>query len=539
MATPGMLYVTMQPKPGLSLDQFHEWYNNEHGPTRLRLPEIFPNGLRYQAIDSAEPAFLAIYDVTSMSHLTTPTYTTLRENRSAREAETIGQVDVCRSFLDLVLSRKSPNFVPPENLTDEEALGTQLVSVSITPADAEGAEKEILKWWEEEHAEMISKIPGWLRSRVYRTSTLEGSGKAKLVALNEFSKDNGLGGPEHKASKETPWAQEVFSKSFADMGVRTYSLFYIFGPAPRDLHHLSRLPDTKSFSTVDSKTKTITGSSASIDSFVTTSDGLVLPYRLEGNPSPSAPTVALSNSLLTSMHMWDAFVAILKAERPDLRILRYDTRGRHAGTPATPATLTMLADDIDTLLTALRIPKLHALIGVSMGGATTLQFVLLHGSRVSRFVACDCNATSSAANTAAWKERIATAESTSEDGSPGIRKLAGVTVERWFHPSTMSDKKELAQAMTDMVAANDVEGFKYSCQALWDYDLKGNLGACQVPGILVVGDGDGKGALVKAMDGFKGLVGKEGAELRVVPNTGHLPMFEDAAAFWASIKSFV
>ena len=40
---PGLLYVTMRPRPELSEAQFHEWYDNEHGPTRLALPSIFSN----------------------------------------------------------------------------------------------------------------------------------------------------------------------------------------------------------------------------------------------------------------------------------------------------------------------------------------------------------------------------------------------------------------------------------------------------------------------------------------------------------------
>lgn len=108
---PGILYVTMQPRPGLPIEQFHEWYNNEHGPTRLRLPQIFSNGLRYRAADGKDPEFLAAYDVTSMSHLETKTYTSLRENRSPREAETIGQVEVKRYFWDLVSTKQSPLFI--------------------------------------------------------------------------------------------------------------------------------------------------------------------------------------------------------------------------------------------------------------------------------------------------------------------------------------------------------------------------------------------------------------------------------------------
>ncbi|KAK5093469.1 hypothetical protein LTR16_007530, partial [Cryomyces antarcticus] len=51
--TPGVLYVTMQPASSLPTAQFQDWYNNEHGPTRLRLSFI-ENGFRYRAKDLKE-----------------------------------------------------------------------------------------------------------------------------------------------------------------------------------------------------------------------------------------------------------------------------------------------------------------------------------------------------------------------------------------------------------------------------------------------------------------------------------------------------
>ncbi|KAK4120419.1 alpha/beta-hydrolase [Parathielavia appendiculata] len=548
---PGMLYVTMQPREGLSLDQFHEWYNNEHGPTRLRLPHIFTNGLRYRATDGQQPHFLAVYDVTSMAQLETPTYTELRANRSPREAATIGQVNVNRTFLDLVEMQQSPLFVPIEQLTDADADGLVLVSVTLSlKTGVEGAEEAVTKWYREEHIPMLSKIPGWLRSRVFRTpSVIEGgssrsNSKVSIVTLHEYAKDNDLGGPEHKAATSTPWLDDIFANYVADKQRRTYELFYVFGPAPRELHALSRLPPTSDFSTstpdgnIISTSPSASGAGdAAINAFIKTSDGLTIPYRLEGNPSPQAPTVAFCNSLLTSMGMWDPLIALLKSNRPDLRILRYDARGRHnvPGSPPVPATLDMLADDLAALLSALRVPRLHALVGVSMGGATALKFALKYPGRVGRFVACDFNVKSSDANTAAWKERIALAEG--PDG--GIRKLAGLTVERWFHPHTMAEKKDVVSWMTDMVAANSVRGFRYSCQALWDYDMRDEMKNNTVPGLFVVGEGDGRGALVKAMDGFKGLLGPSGAELKVVPLAGHLPMAESPKEFWDGIAGFL
>lgn len=535
MSPPGILLVTMDPEPGLPPAAFHEWYNNEHGPARLRLPQIFPNGFRYRAAARDQPAYMAVYDVTAMSHLETETYTALRANRSSREASTIAQVDVKRYFYHLLYTKQSPLFTPVENLADEEAEGIITVAVDITVTDAEGAGDQYHKWFEEEHAEMLAKVPGWLRSRLFKTSTLEGSGKAVYFCLHDYQKQNGQGGAEHKASMDTTWRTEVFDKYVASKGRQTWSLFYVFGPAPRDLSSLSELPASAAFTSADGKTSTIPGPDAVISSYITTRDALTIPYRLEGNSSSGAPTVALSNSLLTSLHMWDFFVAILKERRPDLRILRYDTRGRHAvPQPPVAASLDTVTDDLALVLDALRIPKLQTLIGVSMGGATTLNFAIKHPTRLERFIACDFNATSSPANTQAWKDRIAVAEA---NGGKGIEELAVQTVERWFSPQSM-DKAGAAQAMTDMVAANNVEGFSNSCTALWEYDLKPGMKDCSVPGIFVVGEADGKGTMVKAMEGFKGLLGSNGTELRIVPGTGHVPMFEDAEAFWEAIEDY-
>ncbi|KAI0537728.1 Alpha/Beta hydrolase protein [Xylaria digitata] len=539
MANPGSLYVTMQPQPGLSLQQFHEWYNNEHGPTRLKLPQIFTNGLRYRATDGQEPEFLAAYDVTSMSHLETETYTSLRDKRSPREAETIGQVDVKRYFWDRVLSKQSPLFIPIEQLTDKEAEGLTLVAVQLTPKEAENSVEAIQKWYGEEHMDMLSKVPGWLRSRLFKISSLEKGEPTRFIALHDYAKTNGLGGAEYQAAISTPRTKELYAKYATMSSRRIYSLFYIFGQASRDLHNLSQLPlesIPSTFKSPDGRTFTTNSPSPVIESYITTPDGLTIPYRLEGNPDPKAPTVAFCNSLLTSLHMWDRFIDIFKAKRPQYRILRYDFRGRHSiPSPPQPSTLDTLADDISNLLTALRIPKLDTLIGVSLGGATTLKFALKYPEKLEKFIACDFNAVSSPANTTAWTERIAVAETPLEDGSAGIKKLAGLTVERWFHPDT-TQKKDTVAWIQDMVSANDIEGFRYGCQALWDYDLKAQMKECVVPGLFVVGDEDAKGALVKAMDGLKGELGQTGADLAIVPGTGHLPMCEDPEGFWKAVE---
>jgi pimeloyl-ACP methyl ester carboxylesterase len=475
-----------------------------------------------------------------MSQLETETYLTLRANRSPREADTISQVKVNRYFYDLVLNKQSPDFVPIESLPEDEAHGlVRLAFEAELKAPHDKAQDELLAFFKEEHIDMLAKIPGWLRTRVFSTSSLDSAAQdsKKLLLLHDFAKDNDLGGDAYKAATSSPRRAQVAHDYVASASQRKDTLFYVFGPAPRDLDSLSRLPAAAAFTSADGKTITTPGPDPVLSSYVTMSDGLEIPYRLEGNPSPNAPVVAFCNSLLTSLHMWDPLITHIKKNRPDLKLLRYDVRGRHAiPQPSVAATLETVTSDLVALLDALRIPKLHALIGVSMGGATTLNFALTQPDRVGRFIACDFNAASSPSNTAAWKDRIALAE---EDNGKGMEKLASATVGRWFSASTLESNVETSDWMTQMVRANNVDGFKHSCTALWDYDMKPRLSGCRVPALLAVGEEDGKGALVKAMQGFGGSVGEGGAELKIVEGTGHLPMCEKPAAFWDAIKEFL
>ena len=114
-----------------------------------------------------------------------------------------------------------------------------------------------------------------------------------------------------------------------------------------------------------------------------------------------------------------------------------------------------------------------------------MKFALENPNRVSKFIVCDFNIASSPANADAWKSRIQVADTPRQDGKPGIIKLAQMTVERWYHPESL--KKACRTWIAEMVAASDVEGFRYSVQALWNYEMKPQARECSVPALLVVG----------------------------------------------------
>src|SRR5271170_4195931 len=170
---PGILYVTMQPKPSLPASQFQDWYNNEHGPGRLRLP-FCENGFRYRATDlegagKGMPEWMAVYDITDMAEMNKETYLRLRRVgvQSQRERDTMAQIKVDRRLFDLVASREAKEFRRLEEVGADEG-GNVLVAVSITVLSGKG--KELDKWYDEEHIEMLSKVPGWLRTRRFVTS---------------------------------------------------------------------------------------------------------------------------------------------------------------------------------------------------------------------------------------------------------------------------------------------------------------------------------------------------------------------------------
>lgn len=244
---------------------------------------------------------------------------------------------------------------------------------------------------------------------------------------------------------------------------------------------------------------------------------------------------AFANSLLTSMDMWNPFVLILKETRPDLCILRYDSRGRHHIPKPEATSLGTLAADLHAVLNALRIPRLHSLIGVSIGGAMALQAAITYPDMVGRVIVCDTNCASPQNGAQVWKDRIALSE---ENHNMGIQMLATQTVARWFHASSMKNEA-LVSWMTEMVAANNVEGFKYSCTALWDYDITDQLGLIQGPALLVAGEDDANGAVPRAMSSFKNKVSDKGVELKIMPETGHLPMCERPQVFWEALERFL
>jgi pimeloyl-ACP methyl ester carboxylesterase len=358
----------------------------------------------------------------------------------------------------------------------------------------------------------------------------------EFLALHEYSAQNGVGGPEFKTAISTEWCDKIRNQVVKHRVRREYDLYYTFGAAQRDLKSLAS-QDAVPAEFNEGLAKTYPAHTTSekrpvIESFVTTQDGVQLPYRLEGSTEPDAPVLVLSNSILVDYGIWDDFVTqFLQLTNNKYRILRYSTRGRNTlpSNSTSLITIDTLTKDVITLLDALRI-KQASLVGVSLGGATALNAGLSHSDRISAFIGCDTNAFAPSSNASAWTDRVATAEkegSKDPSGKPIVgEELAEVTVRRWFVKESYEDAElaKRAQRVKDMVKSNSLAGFRDSSKALHQYDIRDKMADFKGKGAFLVGAGDG--VLPKTMkENMADKLGS-GVELKVIEGAGHLPMVE-------------
>lgn len=546
MPSAGLLYVTMQPKGSLPDTQFHDWYNIEHGPLRLRLPFI-TNGFRFRATDGEQPEYVALYDITDMDELTRKTYLDLRTDliKTEREKTTMAQIDVGRRLYDLVDERSSPDFRPLETQADDDAetRGSVLIAVTTTTHPDQQAEHD--RWYREEHFDMLARVPGWRRSRLFATAAIDPSAPRETLALHEYAPVNGLGGDLHKAAMDTPWRNRLMSEAVTSKSRRTYDWYYTFGPAPRELASLAKPNVAGAWSSNDGKTRTFPSATRpAVESFITTPDNVEIPYRLEGSTDPLAPVVVLSNSILVNWKIWDRFVDsfLARKENQRYRVLRYHTRGRQSQSGEQPVTVDSLAADLVTLLDALRVPpKAARLIGVSLGGVTVLNTSLLYPERIGAFIACDTNSSAPESNRKAWGDRVAMCEQegsvNSETKEPIVgEQLAEVTTRRWFVPESYETQPEMLAPVKEAVRTNSLKGFAHSVNALCAYDIRERMASATVPGLFVAGANDG--LLPQTMKNMAAVL-RGGAELKIIDRAGHLPMVEQPEAFAYVVTEFL
>ena len=200
-------------------------------------------------------------------------------------------------------------------------------------------------------------------------------------------------------------------------------------------------------------------------------------YELTG--PKGAPVVAFSNSIGTTLEMWDAQAEALSAH---YRCLRYDTRGHGRSAVADrSAVIGDLADDLAGLLDALSMPKAH-IVGLSLGGMTGQAFALRYPDRTRSLTLMATAAYLPPAE--GWEQRATTV------CREGMAAIADAVISRWFTPPFAQDFPEKVAPVRERFLEMDPRGYAVCCRVIRDMDLRQDIGSITAPTLIIAGAED-------------------------------------------------
>ncbi|QNK34191.1 3-oxoadipate enol-lactonase [Serratia sp. JUb9] len=200
-------------------------------------------------------------------------------------------------------------------------------------------------------------------------------------------------------------------------------------------------------------------------------------YRLDG--PAGAPLLVLSNSLGTTLDLWQPQMALFTAH---FRVLRYNQRG-HGGTPlpAAPLTLEILGRDVVALLDRLDVERAH-FCGISMGGLTGLWLNRYQPQRLQRLVVANSAARIGSAE--GWHQRAQTVR------RDGLAEIAAASPARWFSEEFQRREPQQVAALASQLAQGNAAGYAACCDALAQADLRAEVRHMPQPMLAIAGELD-------------------------------------------------
>jgi len=210
---------------------------------------------------------------------------------------------------------------------------------------------------------------------------------------------------------------------------------------------------------------------------IKTDDGCTIHAEIEG--PQNAPVLMLSNSLGTTLHMWDDQVAPFTKH---FRLLRYDRRGHgQSSVPKGPYTMERLGRDVLAVLDGLGIAKINW-CGLSMGGMVGQWLGANAPNRVEKLVLS--NTSSYFADKNGWNDRL---KLVAEKGVPAF---APANMERWFTKEFRERSPQIVARVQAMFAATPLEGYLGCGAAVRDMDHRALLPKITAPTLVIAGKHD-------------------------------------------------
>jgi len=174
-------------------DEFHDWYDLEHVPERLRIPG-FLNAERWLDIKNPKIS-VATYDLDAVAVLHSPPYLAIAgANSSPWTTRT-------QRFRKSLMRYEGEQLVPGDVTAPAGAAGILLIAMNVAPE----AEAEFNEWYNTEHIPALGGVRGVLSARRYR-----GTGAKQLyAALYHLTTPEIVHSGEWRAAANTPWTERI------------------------------------------------------------------------------------------------------------------------------------------------------------------------------------------------------------------------------------------------------------------------------------------------------------------------------------------
>jgi 3-oxoadipate enol-lactonase len=258
-------------------------------------------------------------------------------------------------------------------------------------------------------------------------------------------------------------------------------------------------------------------------SIFTTGDGCHIAYRFDG--PPNKPVLVLSNSIGTTLNMWDIQIPDLSKH---FRVLRYDTRGHGAsGVPAGAYSFDRLGRDVIELLDALNISRAH-FCGLSLGGIIGQWLGIHTPDRIDRLILC--NNSSFLGPVKQWDSRIASVLQ-----AANMSETAEMFLRNWFPTQMLETESPIIGTVRAMLLGTHPQGYAGCYAAVRDMDMRRTVALIRCPTLVIAGQYDTV-TLLSHSELIAATV--PGSRLIVLPAV-HLSNIEYPAAFLSTVLEFL
>ena len=252
------------------------------------------------------------------------------------------------------------------------------------------------------------------------------------------------------------------------------------------------------------------------------SSGCAINVQVDGDAK--APVLVMSNSLGTTLGMWDPQVAPLARH---FRLVRYDRRGHgKSGVTPPPYTMEMFGRDVLAIMDGLGIEKANW-CGLSMGGMVGQWLGANAPGRFERLILC--NTACYYADKAAWVDRINAVK------AGGMTAVAAGVGPRWFTPGFIAREPAQVARLRDMVLATPLDGYLGCCMAIRDMDHRALLPKITAPTLVIAGKHD---VATPVSEGEYIRDHIPGAKMAVL-DAAHMSNVEQAEKFTAEVLGFL